>query len=127
MNATATTTLTKGRRYDAANLIRTGWTAGDGTGHDGYNAADYFDADCRYLGADIHGIEPIFSDESVIQYVDADTTTELCNATPEQWDRFEAAANASGHIGGKSAANDGNLWSLTVADAIASVTAKESD
>jgi hypothetical protein len=54
-----------------------------------------------------------------------DTNTELCNATPEQWDRFEAAANASGHASGKSAANDGNLWSLTVADAIALVTAKE--
>ena len=53
-----------------------------------------------------------------------DTTTKLCNAMPEQWDRFEAAANASGHMSGKSAANDGNLWSLTVEDAIASVTAK---
>jgi len=56
-----------------------------------------------------------------------DTNTELCNATPEQWDCFEAAANASGHASGRSAANDGNLWSLTVADAIASVTAKEFD
>jgi len=50
-----------------------------------------------------------------------DTNTELCNATPEQWDRFEAAANASGHASGRSAANDGNLWSLTVAQAIAIV------
>lgn len=70
MNSTATTTLTKGRRYDPASLIRTGWTDGDGSGHAGYNAADFFDADCRYLGADIHGIEPVFSDESVIEYVD---------------------------------------------------------
>ena len=75
MNSTATTTLTKGRRYDAATLIRTGWTHGDGSGHAGYNAADFFDADCRYLGADIHGIEPIFSDESVIEYVDAAAKT----------------------------------------------------
>jgi len=49
------------------------------------------------------------------------TTTELCDATPEQWDLFEASAKASGHMSGKSAANDGNLWSLTVAQAIAIV------
>jgi hypothetical protein len=36
-----------------------GWTEGDGSGHDGYNVADYF-RDGRYLGPDEHGIEPIF-------------------------------------------------------------------
>jgi hypothetical protein len=50
-----------------------------------------------------------------------DTTTQLANATPEQFERFEVAAKASGHASGKSAANDGNLWSLTVAEAIAIV------
>lgn len=37
-----------------------GWTIGDGTGHQGYNVHDYFDGE-RYLGADQHGIEPIFA------------------------------------------------------------------
>src|SRR5690348_8034774 len=36
----------------------TGWTEGDGTGHSGYNVADYF-ADGKYQGPDAHGIEPI--------------------------------------------------------------------
>ena len=36
----------------AALLI--GWTEGDGSGSEGYNVADYFDAKGRYLGADEH-------------------------------------------------------------------------
>ena len=36
-----------------------GWTEGDGSGHEGYNVADYF-CDEKYLGPDTHGIEPIF-------------------------------------------------------------------
>ena len=39
-------------------LSCTGWTEGDGTGHDGYNVADYF-VDGVYQGPDAHGIEPI--------------------------------------------------------------------
>lgn len=39
----------------------TGWTDGDGTGHEGYRAEDYFSADGAYLGPDEHGIEPIFA------------------------------------------------------------------
>jgi hypothetical protein len=45
---------------DAGSWQLAGWTAGDGSGHDGYNVADYFDAAGEYLGADQHGIEPIF-------------------------------------------------------------------
>jgi hypothetical protein len=37
-----------------------GWTVGDGTGHEGYSAADYFPG-C-YLGADAHGIEPVMAE-----------------------------------------------------------------
>lgn len=36
----------------------TGWTVGDGSGHDGYNVIDYFIGG-EYLGPDEHGIEPI--------------------------------------------------------------------
>jgi hypothetical protein len=36
-----------------------GWTKGDGSSTEGYNAADYF-RDGVYLGPDEHGIEPIF-------------------------------------------------------------------
>jgi hypothetical protein len=39
-----------------------GWTVGDGSGHEGYNVADYFDQDGNYLGPDEHGIEPIFDE-----------------------------------------------------------------
>lgn len=39
-----------------------GWTEGDGTGHEGYNAADYFNSRGQYKGPDEHGIEPIFRD-----------------------------------------------------------------
>jgi hypothetical protein len=49
-----------------------GWTHGDGSGHEGYNAADYFDSVDRYLGPDAHGIEPIFremTDEEAAEYV----------------------------------------------------------
>lgn len=41
-------------------LTLVGWTEGDGSGHDGYDAGSYF-ADGEYLGPDAHGIEPIFS------------------------------------------------------------------
>jgi hypothetical protein len=54
--------LTKGNTYDLATLNCIGWTAGDGSGSEGYNVADYFDATGRYLGADDHGIEPIFAE-----------------------------------------------------------------
>ena len=37
-----------------------GWTIGDGSGHEGYNVDDFFDAHGNYLGPDEHGIEPIF-------------------------------------------------------------------
>ena len=40
------------------SLSCSGWTEGDGTGHDGYYVADYF-ADGEYRGPDAHGIEPI--------------------------------------------------------------------
>jgi hypothetical protein len=53
------TKLTTGRQYDLGSLRLTGWTVGDGTGHEGYTIGDYFDADGRYLGADCHGIEPV--------------------------------------------------------------------
>lgn len=54
-------TLTKGTKYDVASLTCTGWTDGDGSGHEGYNVSDYFAADGAYRGADEHGIEPTFS------------------------------------------------------------------
>ena len=48
-----------------------------------------------------------------------DQNTLLCDATAEQWGRFERAASVAGHASGHSAANDGDLWDETVADAIA--------
>lgn len=51
--------LTIDNTYDISALTLTGWTDGDGTGHDGYNLHDFFDAANRYLGPDKHGIEPI--------------------------------------------------------------------
>lgn len=51
--------LTKGNKYDVSTIVFTGWTDGDGTGHDGYNVSDYFAADGTYRGPDEHGIEPI--------------------------------------------------------------------
>lgn len=56
-------TLTKGILYAQRDLKLIGWTEGDGTGSEGYNVGDYFHNDA-YLGADPHGIEPIFDDES---------------------------------------------------------------
>jgi hypothetical protein len=50
--------LVKGEHYDVSCLTFTGWTFGDGTGHDGYRVEDYF-RDGIYLGPDDHGIEPI--------------------------------------------------------------------
>lgn len=41
-------------------LTLTGWTEGNGSGHDGYDAGSYF-AGGEYLGADEDGIEPIFA------------------------------------------------------------------
>jgi len=55
--------LSIGTTYDTAALICTGWTAGDGSGHEGYHYGDYFDGG-RYLGPDQHGIEPLFSPDS---------------------------------------------------------------
>ena len=55
-------TLTKGTIYNVETLRAIGWTAGDGTGHEGYNVSDYFAADGTYLGADECGIEPLFAD-----------------------------------------------------------------
>lgn len=55
-------TCTKGQQYviDELLLAFAGWTAGDGSGHEGYNVSDYFDSAGFYLGADKHGIEPLF-------------------------------------------------------------------
>ena len=58
---TTTETLIAGNIYDVTTLEHVGWTGGDGTGHDGYSAGDYFDPHGRYLGPDAHGIEPTFS------------------------------------------------------------------
>ena len=55
-------TLSKGQTYDATTLRLIGWTAGNGTGSDGYQPEYYFDEDGKYLGADSDGIEPIFED-----------------------------------------------------------------
>lgn len=60
MTSTTTHTLTTGQQYDTDRLALMGWTAGDGTGHEGYSCWDYFDAEGRYKGPDQHGIEPIF-------------------------------------------------------------------
>jgi hypothetical protein len=54
-----TTKLTTGRQYDLGSLRLVDWTDGDGTGHEGYTLADYFDGDGKYLGPDGCGIEPI--------------------------------------------------------------------
>ena len=55
--------LQKGKIYAQSLLILRGWTAGDGSDHVGYAEEYYFDAYGRYLGPDIHGIEPIFEDQ----------------------------------------------------------------
>lgn len=54
-----TKTLITGKAYDWQTLDHAGWTEGDGSGFEGYNFGDYFDANGCYLGADQHGIEPI--------------------------------------------------------------------
>ena len=57
-----TNELVKGEKYDVNNLELIGWTEGDGTDTAGYHIGDYFDADNKYRGADLHGIEPIVTD-----------------------------------------------------------------
>lgn len=54
--------LETGKKYDVAALTAAfeGWT-GEA---DGYNVADYFDADGRYLGPDEHGVEPMFANQT---------------------------------------------------------------
>lgn len=54
--------LTKGQKYDESVMTWIGWSDGDGSGHDGYNVGDYFEADGTYRGADENGIEPLFED-----------------------------------------------------------------
>ena len=54
------TKLQAGKSYDTATLVLVGWTAGDGSGSEGYSVENFFDANGKYLGADAHGIEPIF-------------------------------------------------------------------
>ena len=56
--------LTKGLRYNENALTVIGWTDGDGSGHEGYNAADYFDQNGEYLGPDEFGIEPVFEEKA---------------------------------------------------------------
>ncbi len=55
--------LINGKIYDLNNLTLVGWTDGNGSGHEGYHVADYFDPHGRYLGADQDGIEPEFQEE----------------------------------------------------------------
>lgn len=55
-------TLERGSKYQAGTLHLVGWTAGDGTGAEGYHMEDYFAADGAYLGPDAHGIEPVFAE-----------------------------------------------------------------
>jgi hypothetical protein len=54
--------LTPGQKYDVADLNFCGWSDGDGTSRDGYNVSDYFIQDGFYLGPDVHGIEPLFTE-----------------------------------------------------------------
>lgn len=70
MNET-TRKLVTGDTYDVASLEFLGWAGNDAIydeagnrnpGMDGYSVADYFD-NGRYLGPDIHGVEPLFSAE----------------------------------------------------------------
>lgn len=56
------TNLIKGNKYDVTTLTCTGWTEGDGSGHDGYNVSDYFAADGTYRGADALQRGRVFSD-----------------------------------------------------------------
>lgn len=54
--------LEKGKVYEWQGMLFVGWTLGDGSGHAGYHAANYFDMAGRYLGPDSHGIEPVFQE-----------------------------------------------------------------
>lgn len=53
--------------WEAVRAMHTGWTAGDGSGHDGYQLLDYWEPDesrpdtYRYSGPDSHGIEPVLA------------------------------------------------------------------
>lgn len=78
------TTLTKGESYDLDTLIPTGWTEGDGTGHEGYHVADYF-RDGVYLGPDEHGIEPEFESAITYSIIDGgtDSAADLWQGCPE--------------------------------------------
>ena len=63
--------LQKGKSYRISGLRHVGWTRGDDSGHDGYDPWDYFSGnkyseDGKYLGPDIHGIEPVFNDEPIL-------------------------------------------------------------
>lgn len=49
--------LKKGEKYDESILSFTGWSNGEE--NESYNCWDYFH-DGVYLGADPHGIEPLF-------------------------------------------------------------------
>lgn len=56
------TTLTPQHRYEDVDVLLmqfTGWTEGDGTGHEGYRVEDFFEADGTYRGPDASGIEPM--------------------------------------------------------------------
>ncbi len=55
--------LDTGKIYDLDNLALIGWTDGNGSGHEGYNIADYFDHNGEYLGPDQNGIEPEFEEK----------------------------------------------------------------
>ena len=57
--------LTEGERYDTGQLVLAGWTHGDGSGHESYSYWDFFDAEGRYLGPDVCGIEPLFAESTI--------------------------------------------------------------
>lgn len=48
-----------------------------------------------------------------------DAYVTLCDASPEQWHRFEVLAHEAGHASAKSTANENDLWAMTVQDALA--------
>jgi hypothetical protein len=50
--------LVVGAVYRDDELDLYGWTKGDGTSTEGYDWSCYFERDGRYLGPDVHGIEP---------------------------------------------------------------------
>ena len=63
--------LTAGEHYDQGLLQCVGWdgpaellydaSGNRNPGLDGYSCWDYFDSESRYLGPDMHGVEPLFS------------------------------------------------------------------